>query len=209
MPPRAPTKNALPEKRFWSRGFRYSLTFAFLLAPVLSLVVQFSRIPDERPVQTGSVKPRALSPFIAGLLANPKASEFECSLDEINLHLTQLLPSVRPPSVGKRFRQLEVRLEADGCTVATTYLWRDRDWRVRMHYKISVEAGRPHLRLDSGSLGRVHLGARTASVLQDPLLKLLPLLKKETVLFNRLENIRLEPNRVLLKVRASPGLQPI
>jgi len=209
MPPRVPTKSAPPEKRFWSRGFRYALVVAFLLAPILSLVVQFSRRPDEKPAQSGSVRPRALSPFIAGLLANPKASEFECSLDEINLHLAQLLPLVRPPSTGTTFRNLEVRLDPDGCTIATTYRWRGRDWHVRIHYKISTEAGRLRLRPESGSLGRVNLSTRWAKLLQSPLLRLLPLLKKETVLLSRLENIRLEPNRIFLKVRASTTVQPL
>jgi hypothetical protein len=207
MPPRAPTKSAAPKKRFWSRSFQYALIGAFLLAPLLALLVQFLRVPDEEPAPVGSVRPRVLSPFIAGLLANPKASEFEFSLDEVNLHLGQLLASLRKNPSANTIQSLELRLEQGGCTVATTYRWRGADWHARLHYKVSIESGRLHIKAETGSLGRVPLGARWTNLLQSPLLKLLPLLKKETILLNRLEHIRLEPNRVLLKVRPSSSMQ--
>lgn len=207
MPPRAPTKSAAPKKRFWSRSFQYALIGAFLLAPLLALLVQFLRVPDEEPAVVGSVRPRALSPFIAGLLANPKGSEFEFSPDEVNMHLGQLLPSLRKNASSTAIQRLELRLEPGGCTVATTYRWKGADWHVRLHYKVSIEAGRLHIKTEAGSLGRVALGPRWTNLLQAPLLKLLPLLKKESILLNRLEHIRLEPNRVLLKVRPSSSMQ--
>jgi hypothetical protein len=203
MPPRAPKSGAPQRKRFWSRGLQYALIGAFVLAPPLGLIIQMARVPDEDPVPAAAVKPRTLAPFVAGLLANPKASEFECSLDEINVHLTQVLTLVRRNTPGASIRQLELRLNPGGCTVLATHLWRGRYWHTRLHYRIWSESGRLQLQLDSGSLGRVSLGARWIKLLQPPLLKLQPLLKKETVLLSRLENLRIESNRLILKVRAS------
>lgn len=203
MPPRASKPGAPQRNGFWSRGLQYALIGAFSLAPVLALLIQLSRVPDEDPAPVAAVKPRSLPPFIGGLLANPKASEFECSLDELNVHLAQLLPAIRKSPSGMKLRQLELRLEPGGCTVMATFLWRGREWHTRLHYQVLIESGRLKMKADSGSLGRVHLGARWVKFLQVPLLQLLPLLKKETVLVNRLENLRIEPNRLFLRVRAS------
>lgn len=203
MPPRAPSKVVPPKGNFWSRGFQTALIGAFLLAPVLGLLIQLSRAPDEKPLPVSAVKPRALGPFIAGLLASPKASDFECSLDEINVHLSQVLPPARKAKEGPAFQNLVLRLETGGCTVSAAYLWRGREWRLRLHYTVQIQGGRLRLQADFGSLGRVHLGPYWIKRMEAPLLKLLPHLRKEVVLLNRLENIRLEPTRVLLKVRAS------
>lgn len=209
MAPRAPSKGAPQKRSFWSRGLQYSLIGALLLAPLLALLVQLSRVPDEEPAPAATVRPRALAPFIAGLLATPRASEFDCSLDEINVHLAQLLPAARKSSSGPAFQRLDLRLEPGGCNVLATYLWRGREWHLRVHYAVQIQGGRLHLQPESGSLGRVKLGPYWAKHLQAPLLKLLPQLKREAVLLNRLESIRLEPARVFLKVRAStPSLTP-
>jgi hypothetical protein len=178
---------------------------AFLLAPLIALLVQLSRVPNEEPAPVATVKPRALSPFIAGLLATPKASEFEFSLDEINLHLTQVLPAGRKSPSGLTFQNLMLRLDPSGCKVLATYHWRGRELHLRIHYSVQIQGGRLQLHADSGSLGRVNLGPYWIKYLQAPLLKLLPLLKRETVLLHRLENIRIEPARVFLKIRASTG----
>ena len=98
-----------------------------------------------------------------------------------------------------------LRLEPGGCKVLTTYQWRGRELHLRIHYSVQIQGGRLQLRADSGSLGRVNLGPYWIKHLQSPLLKLLPLLKRETVLLNRLENIRLEPAGAFLKIRASTG----
>lgn len=203
MPPRASKQGAPQSNVFWSRGLQYALIGAFSLAPVLALLIQLSRVPDEDPAPVVSVKPRALAPFIAGLLANPKASEFECSLDELNVHLAQLPPAIRKSPSAIKLRQVELRLEPGGCTVLATCLWRGREWHTRVHYRVLLESGRLKMKADSGSLGRMQLGARWVELLQPPLLQLLPLLKKETVLVNRLENLRIEPGRLFLRVRAS------
>jgi hypothetical protein len=203
MPPRVTTKGPPKRKPFWSKGLQYALIGALLLAPLLALLIQFSRVPDEFPAPAATVRPRALAPFIAGLLANPKASDFDCSLDEINVHLAQVLPLLRKNPSGVTLQGLELRLEPGAITALSTCLWRNREWHVRIRYHVAVEAGRLQVRADSGSLGRFHIGPRWTGFLQTPLVKLLPLLKKETVLLNRLESLRLEPNRAVLKVRAS------
>jgi hypothetical protein len=209
MPPRAPSKGAPQKRGFWSKGLQYALIGAFLLAPLLALLVQLSRAPNEEPAPAATVKPRALAPFIAGLLANPRASEFECSLDEINVHLSQLLPPARKSATGASFVRLTLRLESGACKVLATYLWRGREWQVHLGYDVQLQGGRLQLHPNSASVGRVRLGPYWTKHLQAPLLKLLPLLRKETVLCNRLEHLRLEPARAVLKVRASaPSLSP-
>jgi hypothetical protein len=208
MPPRAPSKAAPQKRRFWSRGLQSALIGAFLLAPLLAILVQLSRIPDEEPTPTATVRPRALAPFIAGFLATPKASEFECSLDEINLHLAQVLPTSRKNPSGLAFQRLSLRLDSGGCKVLATYHWRGRELHLRIHYRIQIQGGRLKLEADSGSLGRVNLGRYWIKHLQSPLLKLLPLLKRETVLLNRLDSLRLEPAGVFMKIRPSTVALP-
>ena len=203
MAPRAPSKGVPQKRGFWNRSLQYALIGASLLAPLLALLVQLSRVPNDQPVPPATVKPRALAPFIAGLLATPKPSEFECSLDEINVHLSQLLPPARKSAPGVSFQRLTLRLEPGGCQVLAVYQWRGREWHVRLHYSVQVQGGRLQLHADYGSLGRVKFGPSWTKPLQAPLLRLLPLLKKETVLLNRLEHIRLEPARAFFKVRAS------
>jgi hypothetical protein len=203
MAPRAPSKGVPQKRGFWNRSLQYALIGAFLLAPLLALLVQLSRVPNEESAPPATVRPRALAPFIAGLLATPKPSEFECSLDEINVHLSQLLPPARKSASGVSFQRLTLRLAPGGCQVLAVYQWRGREWQVRLRYSVQIQGGRLHLQADSGSLGRVKLGPSWTKPLQAPLLRLLPLLKKEVVLLNRLESIRLEPTRAFLKVRAS------
>ena len=203
MAPRAPSKGVPQKRGFCNRSLQYALIGAFLLAPLLALLVQLSRVPNEESAPPATVRPRALAPFIAGLLATPKPSEFECSLDEINVHLSQLLPPARKSASGVSFQRLTLRLAPGGCQVLAVYQWRGREWQVRLRYSVQIQGGRLHLQADSGSLGRVKLGPSWTKPLQAPLLRLLPLLKKEVVLLNRLESIRLEPTRAFLKVRAS------
>jgi hypothetical protein len=209
MAPRAPSKGAPQSRHFWSKGLQYALLGALLLAPLLALSIQLSRPPDEEPIPGATVMPRALAPFIAGLLATPKASEFECSLDEINVHLAQLLPAARKNSSAPALQRLLLRLEPGGCKAVAVYRWRGRDWHVRLRYGVQIQGGRLQLQPASGTLGRVHLGPYWVKHLQSPLLKVLPQLKREAVLLNRLESIRLEPARAFLKVRPStPSLTP-
>ena len=109
MAPRAPSKGVPQKRGFWNRSLQYALIGAFLLAPLLALLVQLSRVPNEESAPPATVRPRALAPFIAGLLATPKPSEFECSLDEINVHLSQLLPPARKSASGVSFQRLTLR----------------------------------------------------------------------------------------------------
>jgi hypothetical protein len=203
MAPRAPSKGVPQKRGFWNRSLQYALIGAFLLAPLLAFLIQLSRVPNEEPAPPATVKPRALAPFIAGLLATPKPSEFECSLDEINVHLSQLLPPARKSASGVSFQSLTLRLAPGTCNVLATYYWREREWHVRLGYNVQLQGGKLQLQPTSVGVGRVHLGPYWTKHLQAPLLKLLPLLKKETVLLNRLESLRLEPARAVLKVRAT------
>jgi len=71
-----------------------------------------------------------------------------------------------------------------------------------------LQAGKLQLRPFTASFGRVNLGMYWIRKIEENVLrKLLPSLKKEQVLLNRLEALRIEPSRVFLKVRASisPG----
>lgn len=206
MPPRVSPKAAVPERRrFWSRGMQYAVIVALLLAPLLALVIQLARPPVEPALPVGNLKARALGPFIAGLLATPQASQFECSLEEVNQHLGQLLQPVRKPSGALAFQRLFLRLEPELCHVRAVYQWRGREWHVRVTYSLQVHEGRLKIKAIAGSLGRMELGQFWLAQLQAPLARLLPALKREVVLVNRMEMLRLEPNRIVFKVRASSG----
>jgi hypothetical protein len=206
MPPRAPAKGVPQKRPFWNRGLQWAFVLSFFLAPILAVLIQLARAPDEEPLPETTVRPRALAPFIAGLLANTQSSNFECSLEEINLHLSHVLPAGRKVADGLLFQRLTLRLEPGGCTAHAAYQWRGREWQSRIHYEVQVQGGRLRLRADSASLGRIHLGTFSIQNLEAPLLKLLPHLKRETVLLNRLESIRIEKDRVSLKLRPSTPL---
>ncbi len=189
---------------FFSRGLQRALIGAFLLAPLLALGIQFARAPDEVPAVVSVVKPRVLGPLIAGSLASPQATMLELSLDEINAHLAQVLqPSVKKDS-GLMFQSANLRLEPERCHWRTVYRWRGFDLHLRVTYSVLLQGGKLQVRSFSSMLGRVPLGMFWTRKLEDEVLrKLLPALRKEQVLLNRLETLRLENGRALLKVRAS------
>ena len=199
-PPRGVVRGGV---RVWTRGLQVSIIIALVLSPILALCVQLVRAPEIVPAAVSVVRPRALAPLLAGALANPQASAFEFSLDEINTHLAQvLLPKKEGP--GWSFQRLALRLEAERCRVQTVYRWRGLDLHLHVNYGVSLQSGKFQARALSASLGRVSLGPYwTRKLEEDVLRKLLPQLRKEQVLLNRLEAIRVEPGRVILKVKAS------
>ena len=97
-----------------------------------------------------------------------------------------------------------VQPEPERCHIRAVYLWRGVPLHLRISGSVSLQGGRLQFKAFSGSLGRIPLGLFWTRKLQEAtVLKLLISLKKEQVLMKRLETLRVEPGRVLLKVRAS------
>ena len=190
-----------------TRGFQVSLIAALLMAPVLALAIQLSRQPDETPAPVSLIKPRTLGSLISGSLANPQPTALEFTLEEINAHLAQVLPPVLKKDGSWCFQRALLRLESERAHVHAVYRWHNMDLHLRVSYMVMLQGGRLQVRPFSASFGRVQLGLYWIRKLEEGVLrKLLPALKKEQVLMTRLETLRLEPGRAVLKVRASSGM---
>ena len=187
-----------------TKSFQISLIAALLLAPLLALGIQLARTPDEVPAVESLVKPRTLGSLIAGSLANPQPTALEFTLEEINAHLAQVLPPTVKKEGSWSFQNLSLRLESERAHLRTIYRWHGVDLHLRVSYMVSLQGGKLQVRPFNATFGRVQLGVYWTRKIQENFLsKLLPALKKEQVLMNRLETLRLEPGRALLKVRAS------
>jgi len=174
------------------------------LAPVLAFAIQLVRAPDEGPEVGASVKSRIIAPLIAGALANPRPTLLEFSLEEINTHLAQVLPAAARKKDGLLFRKASVRLESERCHFTTLHHWRRLELHSRVTYSVLLQGGRLQVKPVASSLGRIQFGMFWTRKIHDGMVVgLLPLLRKEQVLANRLETLRLENGRALLKVRAS------
>ena len=195
-------------RTFMSRGFQLCLIAALVLAPLLALGIQLARAPDDVPSVVSLVKPRTLGSLIAGSLANPQPTNLEFSLEEINAHLALVLSPVSKKDGGWSFQTAAFRLEAERVHLHTVYRWHGLDLHLRVSYMVALQGGKLQVRPFSASFGRVHLGLYWIRKMEEGVLhKLLPSLKKEQILMNRLETLRLESGRALLKVRASSGAQ--
>ena len=154
------------------------------------------------------IRSRILSPLIAGAIASPQAIGLEFSSDEINEHVGQTLQSVRKGNPTFPFQKVRVRMEPERCHVLAVYrvnIWNTNvDFHFRMTYFVAVQDGKLRTRPFSAQLGRINLGAYGIRKVEDEWLRrLLVPFKRELILLNRLENLRLEPTRAILKVRPS------
>lgn len=190
--------------RFMTRGFQFGMVTVLLLAPLLALGIQLARAPDEVPAVESLVKPRPLGSLIVGSLANPQPTTLEFTLDEINTHLAQVLPPVIKKDGSWSFQKVSLQLESERAHLRAIYRWHGVELHLRVSYMVTLQGGKLQVRPFQATFGRVQLGVYWTRKMQDNFLsKLLPALKKEQILMNRLETLRLEPGRALLKVRAS------
>lgn len=193
-----------PSGPFWTRGLQLSLIAALVLAPLLATAIQLARAPDAPPAAVSVVKPRTLGPLISGSIATPQPTTLEFSLDEINTHLGQVLPPAPKKDGTWAFEKASLRLEPEKAILQTVYRWHGLALHLHVSYAVSLQTGKLQLRPFSASFGRVSLGMYWIRKMEESVLrKLLSSLKKEQVLLNRLEALRVEPGRVFLKVRAS------
>jgi hypothetical protein len=193
-----------PGLRLWSRAFQRWLIGGLLLAPLLALGIQLVREPDPLPEVASNVKPRVIAPLIAGSLANPQPTTLEFSLEEVNNHLAQVLQAGKKSDTDFVFGRAGVRFESEKCHFLSVYRWRGLDLHLNVSYSVGLQSGRVHVKPFSASLGRVRLGAFWIKKIEEgPFKKLQAALRKELVLLQRVEALRLEPSRVLMKVRAS------
>jgi len=204
---KASAKSA-PVGPFWTPGLQRSLIAALVLAPLLALAIQLARAPDAPPAAVSLVKPRTLGPLVSGSIATPQPTTLEFSLEEINTHLGQVLPPAPKKDGTWAFEKASLRLEPEKAILQTVYRWHGLTLHLHVSYAVNLQAGKLQLRPFTASFGRVNLGMYWIRKIEENVLrKLLPSLKKEQVLLNRLEALRIEPSRVFLKVRASisPG----
>lgn len=201
---KASAHGAPPRGALWTSGLQRSLIAALVLAPLLALGIQLARAPEVPQAAVSVVKPRALGPLIAGSIATPQPTTLEFSLDEINTHLAQVLPPGPKKDGSWAFERAALRLEPEKAILQTVYRWHGLQLHLQVSYAVSLQGGKLQVRPFSASFGRVALGMYWIRKAEENVLhKLLPSLKKEQVLLNRLETLRVEPGRVLLKVRAS------
>lgn len=190
--------------RFWSRTFQRWLIGGLLLAPLLALGVQLVREPDPVPEMASTVKPRVIAPLVAGALANPQPTALEFSLEEVNNHLAQVLPAGKKNDTGFVFSRARFRFESEKCHVLTVYRWRGLDLHLEVSYSVGLQSGKLQAKAFSARLGRVRLGAFWIKKIEEgPFRKLQAALRKEHILLQRADALRLEPGRILMKVRAS------
>ena len=194
--------------RLWNRGLQYGLMAAMLLAPGFAYVVQLLRVPDEIAAPESQIRTRVLSPLIAGAIASPQAIALEFGLEEINAQLGQTLQTVRRGNSAFPFQQVTLRMEPERCQVLAVYHFKqwnlDAYLHLRMTYSVVIQDGKLKARPLSAQLGRVRLGVFGMRKMEEEWLrKLLLPFKREIILLNRLETLRLETGRAILKVRPS------
>jgi len=194
--------------RFWTRGLQYGLVLAMLLAPVAAYFIQLVRVPEEIAPTESQIRTRPLSSLIAGAIASPQTISLEFSADEINEHLAQLLQATRKSNTAFPFQRVAIRMEPERCHVLAKYRLDLGNLHTDMHlhvtYSVSVQDGKLKARAFTAQVGRVRLGAYWMRKLEENWLRRLQgSFKREFILLNRLETLRLEPGRALLKLRPS------
>ena len=199
-----PTRNV----RIWSRNFQRALIVPFVVAPLLALFIELKRQPEETQEPEFSVRARALSPFISGMLALPGAAEFECTTEEINTHLAQMLASARKSTTGKEILSCRVQLEPGYCHLITQRLWRDHVFHVRSSYRFFLRSGRLVWEPVSAECGRISLGKAWATRFEGALGRLEPYLRKERILLGRIAELEVEASVVRFRTRPSVSATP-
>jgi hypothetical protein len=192
---------AAPPKRF---GFLFPTILVAFLAPIFALLIQAHRVPDRYALPPPQVQ-RPLTPLWVAALSSPQPSTVEFTLPELNFYLSQALLAPRPTSKNSSLQRVSVELEPGRCHVRTLHQWRGRDLFLNATYQVAMKSGKIRFQLVSGSLGRLELSAFWMSRLEQSFLQMLPALRRERVLFDRLSDFQISAERVVLRVRASGG----
>ena len=203
-----PRPSAIPKPRVWSRSFQRILLIPFLLAPAMALVVQLGRPAGEEPDPDSAIRTRTLGPYISGILATPGATEFECTVEEINAHLAQTLLNARKSTAARAVTGFKIKLASDQIHIHTSYLWKNHAFQLRASYRFDLKGGRLVWEPVSGQCGKVLLSKRWVNNLEGPMRKFLPFLKKERLLLGRVDQLRIDRSRVLFKFRAASPASP-
>ena len=177
------------------------LGLAVLLAFPLALVIQTLRVPDHVVPSAPPQNQRPLTPVFATALSSPQASTLELSLAEVNAHLGQAFVPAKSPVGNWTLQRAGIRLEPGKCEVLTLQKWQGWDVHLNATYAVSLKGGKLRLSLISGSLGRLRLGPFWMTRLEQPLVHLVPFLRRERVLFDRLLDLKVDPERLVLSVR--------
>jgi hypothetical protein len=178
---------------------------ALALSLPAAVCVQAFREPDRVAPEQPPANPRPLAPLIAKALSSPQASTLQLSRDEINAHLALTLPPQKTDSDLWALQRVGIRLEPAKCEVLTRQLWRGHRLHLGALYSVSLKGGKLRLSLISGHVGRLKLPARWMRWFETPFLKMLPALRREHVLLDRLDDLKLTADRATLYVRISAG----
>jgi len=179
---------------------------AVLLGIPLAIVIQALRVPD-RFVPTAPPKDqRALLPLVISAISSPQASNLELTSAEVNAHIAQALLPPRASAGDWTLQRVAVRFEPSKCEVLTLQKWQGWDVYLNATYAVTLKNGKTRLTPISGNLGRLSLGPFWMEQFERPFLHLLPPLRKERVLFDRLKDLRIEPERLVLSVSVTAGM---
>ncbi len=171
-------------------------------AALFTFSIQALRLPDGGfPLEKPGGRP--LGTRVAEALVRPQGSSLECSVDEINVHLSKILPSRIPCGQGAFLLRAAVRLEGEKGEWISEHELLGRKMVLRIRARVWASGGRIQIQREGGSLGRLELGMWALPGLERRLERVWPYLKKEWALLNRVEGVRAEGGRVVLKVR--PG----
>lgn len=177
----------------------------FLLAPLLALLIQALREPDHLAPTAPPSGQRPFAPLVAAALSSPQASALELSLAEVQAHLSQALLPARNASGPWSLQRVGLRLAPGRCEVLTLQQWRGWNVHLNVTYQVSLAGGKLRLQPLAGHLGRLALGPFWLARFEKPLERLVPFLRKERVLMDRLSELKIEPDRLVLRVRVSAG----
>ena len=182
---------------------------AAILGLPVAVLVQALRVPDHAVPTAPPKEQRALTPLMVTAISSPQASSLDFNAAELNAHLAQALVPPRGPAGDWTLQRIGVRLEPGKCEVLTLQKWGSWDIHLNVTYSVALKGNKTRLTPISGNLGRLSLGPFWIERFERPLLHLLPPLRKEIVLFNRLKDLRIEPDRVVLSVSVTAGMPDV
>lgn len=171
----------------------------------LAIGIQAFREPDRPTPETSPGTTRPLSPILAKALTSAQASTLQLSVEELNAHLAQALPLERQGTGSWSLLRMGIRLESGRCEVLTLQRWHGLPIHLGAAYAVFLKGGKFRMQLLSGHVGRIQLSARWMRWFEKPFLQMLPSLRRERVLLDRLDDLKLTPERATLYVRISAG----
>lgn len=171
----------------------------------MAVGIQIFRVPDRTPPPEPPQVRRPLTSVFAKALTSAQASTLELTIDEVNAHLRQALLAQKSGDGGLSLQHIGVRLEPGKCEILTVQKWHGWNLHLGATYSVSLKGGKLKMQLLAGNLGRLRLSARWMRLFENPFTRMLSPLRRERVLVDRLDDIKLDPAKLTLYVRISAG----